>query len=363
MRTRKLIQVLVVFSIVLIVIGIVVNGFAQSTASLTKPMNLLFNGNYARPTEPMGMTILFFEKLVTKRTNGMIKFTNVWAKAMSKSGEELDLCAEGASDLVITTVSYYPTRLMLNNITTALPFSATDVWDFLKITETLHYQDTLLEKEFEENGVKFLFSEHIPSWGLLSKKPVTKLEDLRGMKIAVTGDVPSKALKAVGSVPVPSMLMDRGPGLQTGMLDGSALLTTLHYAVKIHEFAKYRMSLDWGSSDTGMAAIRLELFNSLPKNIQDIIVEAGKEANSYFVKTNLERREKNLKNMKEFGIIMNPPLTFEEKKRWSEMMPTIVADWVKDGESRGLPTKKLMKRYIELTKATGHKFPYEWKLD
>jgi TRAP-type C4-dicarboxylate transport system substrate-binding protein len=363
MKTKRQMFGLTIFLTVLVLVTIAGTGFAQSKSSLKKPMTLLFNGSYARPTEPMGMTMLHFEKLVTERTNGMVKFTNVWAKAMSKSGEELDMCAEGASALAITTVSYYPTRLMLNNITTALPFSATNVWDFLKITETLHYQDTLCEKEFEKNGVKFLFSEHVPSWELLSKKPVIKLDDFRGMKIAVTGDVPAKMLTTVGAVPVPAMLMDRGPGLQTGMLDGSALLNSLHYAVKIQEFAKYHTPLDWGCSDTGMAVIRLELFKSLPKDVQDIIVAAGKEANQYFTKLNLEMEEKNLKEYEKMGIVMNPSLTYEEKKKWGEMMPTIVADWVKDGESRGLPAKKLMKRYIELTKAAGYKFPYEWKID
>ena len=90
-------------------------------------------------------------------------------------------------------------------------------------------------------------------------------------------------LEVVGAVPVPSELMDRPIGLQTGLLDGSILMTDLHYVIGCHEFAKYSISSDFGCWANGHEVMNLELFNSLPEELQDIIEETAQEANRYYV--------------------------------------------------------------------------------
>ena len=229
--------------------------------------------------------------------------------------------------------------------------------------ETLYYEDNILTGEYEKHGAKFLFSELTPSYQLLSREPITKLEDLRGKKIAITSTIGARMLEAVGAIPVPAELMDRPIGLQTGLLDGSILMPDLHFVIGAHEFAKYSMSTDFGCWANGQEVMNLELFDSLPKAQQDIIEETAQEANRHYMDEVIGSYQWAEGGMKEAGVTFNPPLSFEQKASWANAAPGVVAEWIKEGEERDLPAKKLVEKYMKLMKDSGWVFPLEWALE
>ncbi|MHA2069153.1 MAG: TRAP transporter substrate-binding protein DctP [Candidatus Thorarchaeota archaeon] len=368
MKTKKTTRWLIVSTALMIAVALIVVGAcAQPTPIPTppaiEPMTITWDGLWASPEETMGKTILWFQEQIGQKTDGKIKFNNVWSFGMSQMGEELDAAATGVTQFSGVVPGYYPTRLQLNNITMSIPFSETDVHKFLSVMESLYYEDNILSGEYEKQGVKFLFSELTPSYQLLSREPITKLEDFSGKKIAITSTIAGRMLEAIGAVPVPSGLMDRPVGLQTGLLDGSILMTDLHYVIGAHEFAKYSMSSDFGCWANGHEVVNLELFNSLPKELQDIIEETTREANRYYVEELIGAYQWAEGGMKEDGVTFNPPLSFEEKVEWANAASQVVAEWIREGEGRGLPAKELVEKYMTLMKAGGWEFPREWALE
>lgn len=277
-------------------------------------------------------------------------------------GEELDSVSTGESEFVGMPPGYYPTKLYLNQVALSIPFTTADAKRFRTITDRMYYEEPELQDEYAKYGAIYLWGESVPMH-FLSTKSVTKLEDFKGMKIAMTGAVWPKVLEAVGAVPLPTALMDRPTGLQTGLLDGSVLLADLHVVLGMHESAKYSMYLDWSMFAGGHEVMNLALYESLPKELQKIIMDAAKEAAHQYDVFVIEDLKWAEEEMRKAGVVFNPRLSWEDNVRWSELTGELVAEWVREGEARGLPAREVAAKFIQFTKETGHVFPKEWALD
>ena len=82
--------------------------------------------------------------------------------------------------------------------------------------------------------------------------------------------------------------------------------------------------------------MNLELFNSLPEELQDIIEETAQEANRYYVEQLMGSYAWAEGGMQDAGVTFNSPLTFEEKAEWANAAPEVVSEWISEAEGRGL---------------------------
>ena len=101
---------------------------------------------------------------------------------------------------------------------------------------------TTLAKELQGNG--FMVVAWMDSWGyrnvITAKKPVTKPEDLRGLKIrTIQTPIYVAALNAMGANATPMAFGEVYNAMQTGVLDGFEHSAAMTYANKFYEVAKY----------------------------------------------------------------------------------------------------------------------------
>ena len=112
---------------------------------------------------------------------------------------------------------------------------------------------------------------------------------------------------------------------------------------------------------TGNAIVwNLNKFNALPKDIQDIIVQVGKDAfmqnvtitGAWFT-TALDTRAKSTGN--------KPVSNFsaDDLATWAGLVGEPVADWIKAAPANS-GADAVVKAWIAAEKATGYKFPKEW---
>ncbi len=210
--------------------------------------------------------------------------------------------------------------------------------------------------------MKFLWASSSPSYSLVSKKPITKLDDFKGMKIAITGDRFTKMLSAIGAVPLPTTLADRGTALQTGMLDGSIIPNDLTYPYRLHQSAPYYMDMDWGALSSVNIAMNLELFKSLPADVQNIVQRSFREVAQRNAPLYFYNESRLVRLMAQEKVTINPSLSLDEKVKWSNLLGEPVAERVKRGEDLGLPNKAMATRYMELLNKAGWKFPKQWSV-
>jgi TRAP-type C4-dicarboxylate transport system substrate-binding protein len=105
-----------------------------------------------------------------------------------------------------------------------------------------------LEKEYGE--VKLLFMWTVDSPVIMTKnKPITKIEDLKGLKIRTPSQFQAKLLQSLGASPIPMPITKVYNALSRGLLDGVLTSTTTLTGFKLKEVTKYFADgLPWGRS-------------------------------------------------------------------------------------------------------------------
>jgi TRAP-type C4-dicarboxylate transport system substrate-binding protein len=144
------------------------------------------------------------------------------------------------------------------------------------------YQDSEVMKIYDETmkkyNLKFWF---VTQWdaanGIWSKKDITKLDDLKGMKIRVGGYLPTQGIKALGASPVTIAGSELAPAMMAGTID--AVLTSLGYGYSIglakvsKTFTLTPLSPTWSA----VTVMNLKAFNALPPDLQKVVLDVGRE--------------------------------------------------------------------------------------
>ncbi len=105
-----------------------------------------------------------------------------------------------------------------------------------------------LEKEYGE--VKLLFMWTVDRPVIMTKnKKITKIEDLKGLKIRTPSQFQAKLLQSLGASPIPMPITKVYNALSRGLLDGVLTSTTTLTGFKLREVTKYFADgLPWGRS-------------------------------------------------------------------------------------------------------------------
>ena len=144
------------------------------------------------------------------------------------------------------------------------------------------YQDSEVMKIYDETmkkyNLKFWF---VTQWdaanGIWSKKEVSTLADLKGMKVRVGGYLPTQGIKALGASPVTIAGSELAPAMMAGTID--AVLTSLGYGYSIglakvsKSFTLTPLSPTW----TAVTVMNLKTFTSLPPDLQEVVLQVGRE--------------------------------------------------------------------------------------
>jgi len=244
-----------------------------------------------------------------------------------------------------------------------VPWAVNEMKPGTEILYKLYYEvpetAKILSGEFAKLGLKFLSITCESGYVIESKTPITKVDDLEGMKIACIGNQ-SKWLADAGAAVVGMPSGDRPSALQTGVVEAVATPFSISFPFKTYEFAPH---IGWGAVTGNPISWNMDKFNKLPADIQNIVIETGKEA--FLVQIGQEEKwlEEALATAKEGGQIVHPEFSDAEKAKWAGMLGEPVVDWVKGAEDKGITGSDIViAKYIELCKAAGHEFPKEWQV-
>lgn len=135
----------------------------------------------------------------------------------------------------------------------------------------------LTREEFAKHNVYFLVPLWSDEWGsTMSTKPIKTLADFKGLKIrsfGMVGDIWIEYGASIVTLPGEEIY----PGLATGVIDacnwGSPYVFV---ASKHHEVAKYYLTPSLISGDIEDLFINLDVWNDLPSDLQEILIQAGR---------------------------------------------------------------------------------------
>jgi TRAP-type transport system periplasmic protein len=289
---------------------------------------------------------------VEKATHGKVKIQVYYSQTLAKGKDAWNANKLGIADITWNFHGFWPGMTPLADVVSlpALPFTTAEHGSaaFWKLYEKYPQ----IQKEFADNKVLLLYTSE-PYWLITRDKPVTKLEDLQGMKIRMTGGPPTEEMKDLGGVPVLIPMPDTYLAMQKGVIDGMGASWEPIYGYRLYEVANYYTQAPLPAVYFSVTMNKAK-WNSLPKDVQDEIMSVSGLEGSKFWGHNFWdiAKDATIAKAKENGKAINlVTLSKEEQKRWLEVGGKPVWEhWVKDMEAKGHPeARQILDSELELS--------------
>jgi TRAP-type C4-dicarboxylate transport system substrate-binding protein len=194
-----------------------------------------------------------------------------------------------------------------------------------------------MQKEFKDVH-PLVFWTSPPRFIITTKKQVKTLEDLKGLKIRISGGPPTEQMKAFGAVPLLMPGTEIYQSLEKGVLDGTDASWEAILSFRFFEVVKYYTIASLSSTNFSLV-MNKEKWESLPKDVQAAISSvSGLEGSKFFGKNWYDTVEASaIAEIKKGGYQMTtyalPPA---ETERWKKATEFIWNAWVKKLEGKGI---------------------------
>lgn len=286
-------------------------------------------------------------KELEKRTNGQVKIKFYLAQTLVKARDSYDAVVSGIADISWFYTGWAKGRFPLLELMD-LPY-------LTKSTYAGSHVMTDLYKKFSE--IKAELKEVHPLWFWTTlpyeihtvKKPIRKLEDMKGLKFA-TQPGATTALEALGAVAVTMPTPEIYQTVEKGIADGSALAWGAFKAYKLVEVTNHHTNAHLGGMGS-FVIMNKNIWNELSKEVQKVITDVTNEmmpdtqcaAVSAEMKVGYQQcRERNQE-------IYEMPS--KERARWVATGKPAWDKWAKTMEARGLPGRAILDEAIKLIEA------------
>lgn len=289
-------------------------------------------------------TILATEwaKEIEKRSGGKVQITMFPGGTLTKGDVCYDGVVRGISDIGMSVMGYTRGKFPLSEVIDLPLGYKTGYGATMVINE---FYKKFRPKEYDEVKVMY-FHAHGPGILHTAKRPVTKLEELKGMKIRSHG-LSAKIVAALGAVPVAMPMGETYDALRTGVTEGvMAPIETLK-GWKLGEVVRFTTQNFGSAYSTGFFVVmNKDKWAALPPDIQKIIEAVNEE---WIEKTGKAWDEIDREGTEVAAARGNKILTLtpEEDRRWNELVRPIYDEYVKGMRERGLPGEAALKFVLE----------------
>ena len=284
-------------------------------------------------------------KEVEKRANGKVKITYFPGGTLTPAAQTYDNVVKGIADIGESVFAYTRGKFPLIEVFD-LPLGYKNGVQATGLVNAFY--DKFKPKELDEVKILFL---HAHGPGILhTKKPVYKLEDVKGMKIRATG-LAAKIVQALGGAPVGTTMPETYDALRTGVAEGAMAPMEALQGWKWGEVVS-STTQDFGAAYTASMFVVMNKakWNTLPADVQKVMEDVSKE---WIVKQGqtwdaIDKEGYEFTKKRGNKIIA---LSKKEDARWVAAVKPILDDYVKNMKAKGLPGDEALKFCIDYLKA------------
>jgi len=255
------------------------------------------------------------------------------------------------ADVVWTVPGYQAGRFPRTQVF-ELPFIMTNAeatsraaWDFVQKNAMDEHKDVKL-LAVHVHGPGVLFSRN---------KPISKLEDLRGMKWrAPTANV-TRMMGILGATPVGMPVPQIPEALSKGVIDGAVIPYEVAPGLKVNELTKFAAETDpkFPALYTTVFVVPMNKarYDSLPADLKAVIDKnSGREFSAALARAQWGNDVPSRKIFAETAGYSISQIPASELERWRKATSEIDDDWVADMNKRGLNGKALLQDALGLIK-------------
>jgi TRAP-type C4-dicarboxylate transport system substrate-binding protein len=279
-------------------------------------------------------------KKVEKESGGRIKVQLFPSMQLGGRPPELfDQAKDGVVDLVWTVLGYTPGRFPKTEAF-ELPFTTG-----LAEPASKAFQEYVQKNAMDEFKDVKLIGVHVHGPGLFhSLSPITKLEDLKGMKVRGGSRVINIMLEQLGATPVGMPVPAVGEALSKGVITATTIPWEVVPALKVQQIAKNSTGFSGAKglyTQTFAVAMNKAAYDKLPADLKKVIdANSGMVAAAMFGRAMDEGDKAGLAIAQKAGnniVTLSP----EETARWQRTAAGTRAIWYKEVGEKGIDGPKL----------------------
>jgi TRAP-type transport system periplasmic protein len=317
---------------------------SRSGAAEEKTVTLRYSTMFPAPHR-QSQVVNEWCKEIEKRTNGRVKVTVFPNNTLTPAVQTYDSVVKGIADIGLADAAYTRGKFPLTEVV-GLPLGYKSATQATHMTNALY--NKFKPKEWDETKVLYFYS-HGP--GLLhSKKPVAKLEEVKGLKIRSQG-VAANIAQALGGAPVGMPMGEAYDALSKGVAD--AILCPFE-AMKGWKLAEVvgNHTLDYGAAYTSahFVVMNKSKWNAISAADQKVIEKINEEWIDKEGKAWDEIDKEAMDMVKARGnkIIA---LSKDEDARWAAQVRPLLDEYANNMKAKGLAGDEVLKFCLDYLKS------------
>jgi len=290
---------------------------------------------------------------VEKATGGRVKFQGL-PKAPAAAPGTFDAVRDGLVDLSFVTASYTPARHILP-LMAELPGAGNTAEVNSVAYSRIHWK--YFQKVGEYKGVKLLSVWTHGPGQMFTKKPVARIDDIKGLKIRTGGGIAEAVANAIGAAAFVKPAPESYELLNSGVADGVFFPFESIVSFKLESVIGQATVFPGGMYSSAFGFFMNEdKWNKIAKQDQAIIEKYSYEYAARSNGQSWDRADKvGLDALNKAGakvVQANPALAGEVQKRSA----SIIEDWIRKASAKGVDAKgALAEFHAELKRVASEK--------
>ena len=332
---------------------------ATTTSALADNFNIrIAAGHPAAPLATVNQLNKTFVPNVTKRvaaeTDHTVRFIEGYGSTIANLFEVLESTQKGLVDIGAMCSCFEPTKLFVHNLNYFTPFISGDPKIMGPTSRQIHKEFDYFYKVFSDKyNQTYIANGAFDDYGLGTKFPWTKMEELKGVKIGAAGpNLPW--LDYAGAAKVQTNLNEVYNALQSGVFSGVVIFPAPYFGFKFGEVAKYYTTMGWGSVLAYPVTVNNKTWAKLPDSVKKIITEEMDVYQTAVEDEGVRKYTSALENLKKQGVTVRD-LGSAERNKMAQAIEPWVNQKAAEYEKLGFPGKATFKRLHALAKENGAK--------
>lgn len=207
---------------------------------------------------------------IKEATNGRVEITVYAGGTIAAMGDALDAVKQRTCDMAMVYTNIFAGQFPLTDVVSLPMIGITNAVQATNVLWDLY--DYSPELQAELSGFKVLNLNTNANNVIGSTKPVSTLDDMKGLKVRVSAGTPADMAVAWGSTPMTFGPSDIFQSIEKGVIDAYMLDFPGVDSYALYEVTPYYTSMPFFCSPFALL-MNLESWNELPEDLQKIIDE------------------------------------------------------------------------------------------
>ena len=287
----------------------------------------------------------FFDR-VEEETEGRLRIEPMWSGLLHGPLDGFKACNTGLTDYTHAYITYQPGSFHLMH-GLQLPFIFPDSPVASLVAEELYPR--FFKSEYEAMGVYLATCDSTSLYQIISREPVLTLEDLRGLKIRVTGGIVAEIYRELGTVPVTMAAAEVYPAFQRGILDAVVLGVPDIASYRLQEVGKFLTRVNLNVTVLQYCLNR-RTFDALPDDLRqtfsDLLrIRSQMCAQDYYSGPIEDEAYATLRAGRCEILDVEP----DERERWRAALQPLRDRFIADHEAEGRPATEMLEEMERLS--------------